>query len=107
MKEIEPKDESIDEEKEITGEEYTQEMYPEYNFNDDETPEEAEDREIIEEIGEESSERDRNAFRTRALELSKHISTRAENGLKDGEGKANELGSKLRREIRKMILKRS
>jgi hypothetical protein len=102
MKEIEPVDEAIDSEHEITGDEYAKELYPE----EYETPQEFEDREIIQEIESEKIGKDSNAFRTRAESRLKDIGEKiAEDGIK-GESKANELGVRLRREIRKMILKR-
>jgi hypothetical protein len=104
MKVIEPVDDAIDAEHEITGEEYAEELYPEEYG--DLTPQEMEDREIINEIETEKSIKDGNAFSTRAEGKLKDIGKNiAERGI-ESESKANELGVKLRREIRKMILKR-
>jgi hypothetical protein len=114
MKVIEPVDEAIDSEHEITGEDerlqdngeanrYAQEMYPEEY---DETLEEREGREIIEEIQEEKAEGDHSAFGKKAEGRLKDIEEKITvSAIKGGE-KTDQLGVKLRREIRKMILKR-
>jgi len=104
MKVIEPVDDAIDAEHEITGEEYASEMYPEEY--EEETPEEREGREIIEEIQEEKREGDHSAFGKKAEGRLKDIEEKITvSAIKGGE-KTDELGVKLRREIRKMILKR-
>ena len=103
MKTLEPVDEAIDGEREITGDEYAQELYPEEY---DETPEEREGREIIEEIQEEKAEGDHSAFGKKAEGRLKDIEEKITvSAIKGGE-KTDQLGVKLRREIRKMILKR-
>lgn len=103
MKTLEPVDEAIDGEREITGEEYAQELYPEEY---DETPEEQEGREIIEEIQEEKAEGDHSALGKKAEGRLKEIEERLTINALKGEDKANTLSEKLRREVRKMILKR-
>lgn len=106
MKVLEPIDEAIDAENEKTGNEYAQEMYPEYDFSEDETPEERENREITEEIKGERAEGDHSAFGKKAEGRLKDIEEKITvSAIKGGE-KTDELGVKLRREIRKMILKR-
>jgi hypothetical protein len=104
MKQIDALDEAIDSEREITGDEYARELYPEEY--DEETPEEREGREIIEEIQEENAEGDHSAFGKKAEDRLKDIEEKITvSAIKGGE-KTEELGTKLRREIRKMILKR-
>jgi len=104
MNVVEPVDEAIDSEREITGDEYARELYPEEY--DEETREEREGREIIEEIQEEKREGDHSAFGKKAEGRLKDIEEKITvSAIKGGE-KTDELGVKLRREIRKMILKR-